>query len=244
MQTNPIDSTTLETFIPAITEMPPKRAAPSTAASQAKKAKTGADPKAPPRSKRWSAVSGSANADAEYRQIASKNPDEFFSFMCTCPPRFAGGNDGDDDSEDEENENEDDDDENENEGAGRSGGCGRPNCKCHKPASEHPDHPWIITKAGYRKLLTMQILVTLRDPDNFSMYTYNDHAAYGAMEVVENMILDFVEGAHSWKEQWIVCEALAQFILREIGPFVMFVLMLSPHYMFYMLTVSLQDRRR
>lgn len=143
--------------------------------------------------------------------------------MCICPPNLSGGGDDDEDDWDEdEDEAEDEDDDEEDKSSG--GGCGRPKCSCHKPINENPDHPWIITKAGYRKMFTMQILVTLRDPDNFSMYTYNDHAGYGVIEVLENFMLDFVDGAHSWKDQWIVCEAMIHFLLHSMSdPFLWFV---------------------
>lgn len=29
------------------------------------------------------------------------------------------------------------------------------------------------------------------------------------MEVLQNLILDFVEAKDNWKEQWVVCEAMA-----------------------------------
>ena len=198
--------------------MPPKRvagAAPATAAGRAKKAKTTATAADPPKSKRWSAVSGSGNADAEFKKIAAKNPDDFFSFMCTCPPTIDGGASVDSDSDEEEEDDEEEEHEEEQNESG--GGCGRPNCKCHKPMSEHPDHPWIITKAGYRKLLTSQILVELRDPDNFNMYTYNDHSGYGVMEVLENLVLDYHEAEGNWKDQWVVCEAMVRFLLHGMS---------------------------
>ncbi|KUI56209.1 hypothetical protein VP1G_03611 [Cytospora mali] len=55
-------------------------------------------------------------------------------------------------------------------------------------------------------------MAPLRCPDVFGMYTYNDHAAYGIIEVIENMFLDYQE-AGSWKDQWVICEGLVLFVL-------------------------------
>ncbi|RAH71294.1 uncharacterized protein BO66DRAFT_410467 [Aspergillus aculeatinus CBS 121060] len=52
-------------------------------------------------------------------------------------------------------------------------------------------------------------MLNLRNPDAFDMYTFNDHAGYGAIEVAQNVLLDFHEAAGNWKEQWAICEALA-----------------------------------
>lgn len=53
-----------------------------------------------------------------------------------------------------------------------------------------------------------------RSPDFFDMYTFNDHEAYGCLEVCQNLLLDWDE-AKTWQEQWIVCEGLALFLLGE-----------------------------
>ncbi|RAK73190.1 uncharacterized protein BO72DRAFT_480449 [Aspergillus fijiensis CBS 313.89] len=60
-----------------------------------------------------------------------------------------------------------------------------------------------------QRLNTYQDMLNLRNPDAFDMYTFNDHAGYGAIEVAQNMLLDFQEAAGNWKEQWAICEALA-----------------------------------
>ncbi|KAK4159952.1 hypothetical protein QBC43DRAFT_120756 [Cladorrhinum sp. PSN259] len=46
------------------------------------------------------------------------------------------------------------------------------------------------------------------------MYTFNDHSAYGALEVLQNVILDFEE-ANGWQEKWAVCEALGCFLKTD-----------------------------
>lgn len=60
----------------------------------------------------------------------------------------------------------------------------------------------------------------VRDPDNFGMYTFNDHLAYGALEVIQNLMLDYEE-ASNWQEQWWVCEALALFLFARGSNYVM-----------------------
>lgn len=90
-------------------------------------------------------------------------------------------------------------------------------CLCKKPAAERPDHPWIMSNAGYRKLRATLIQISLRDPDCFDMYTYNDHSGYGCMEAIENLLLDFDESKYkdNREEQWAICEAAALLFLRN-----------------------------
>lgn len=188
--------------------MPPKRAA-DQAASTAKKSRKSTDAAdasdseaankqqraAVRRNKRWAAVSGSANADTEY-QLAIQNPVKAYSFVCLCQPPFSTG-----DSDDEE--------EDEDEAADKPRCDGGKTCLCDKPAADHPDHKWKLSVAGKAKFFSQRTQCDLRDPDNFHMYTFNDHSAYGVVEVVQNLLLDFEEAAANWKEQWAVCEALA-----------------------------------
>ncbi len=193
--------------------MPPKRAASgsgaSTTSSSSKKAKTSSQTSTqtdePPRSLRWSAVSGSANADADYK-TTWKNPQKFYSYVTICPP--VADEDDEDGELDDEVKDEDDED---SEGSK----CGKKGCICFKPISENPEHPWIISQAGYRKYITQHIHFSLRDPDNFNMYTFNDHAGYGCLEVVQNLFLDYVESAErGWMEQWAVCEGFALWLMN------------------------------
>lgn len=206
--------------------MPPKKRAASSAgtgASASKRAKTPSDE--PPRSKRWSAVSGSANADAGYK-IIWKDPDTWYSFVTICPP-IQDDEDEDDEEEDEDSEEEEREEQDEardqTEKGGRAGPkCGRKGCQCFMPAEEHPDHPWVVSQAGYRKYTTQLIHLELRDPDNFGMYTFNDHAGYGCLEVVQNLFLDYVEAAErGWKEQWAVCEGLGILLLSSASSVMM-----------------------
>ncbi|KAK4119562.1 hypothetical protein N657DRAFT_581472 [Parathielavia appendiculata] len=207
--------------------MPPKRAA-ATGASRAKKSRpsteaggtdgsdtavveAGGPPTSIPRNKRWAAVSGSANADAEYKMKTS-NPLIAYKFVCMCQPPFPNGED-DEDEEDEENE----DAETSDKSAKRPKCDGGETCLCDKPAAEHPDHVWKFSAAGKIKFFTLQTQCMLRYPDMFNMYTFNDHEGYGVLEVIQNLILDFEEAADNYKEQWAVCEALAMFLATDLA---------------------------
>jgi hypothetical protein len=61
----------------------------------------------------------------------------------------------------------------------------------------------------------------VRDPDTLSMYTFNDHARYGVLEVVQNLILDFDEALtkadDNWRPMWAVVEATALFFASGRG---------------------------
>ncbi|KAI0182134.1 hypothetical protein GGR52DRAFT_568336 [Hypoxylon sp. FL1284] len=167
--------------------MPPKRTATGSGASASKRAKATATATNddPPRRKRWSAVSGSANADADY-QTTWKNPDKWYSFVTICSPLR---NEEDDDDEDDEGSEDEDD----------QGGdtCGKQGCLCLKPVEENPEHPWVVSRAGYRKYSTQP---------------------YGGIEVVQNLFLDYVEDAErGWREQWAICEGLGLFLLSPVS---------------------------
>ena len=226
--------------------MPPKRkstGSTSQANKMPKKPKKAATPPAepeyePPRSSRWSAVSASANAEAEYR-LCWKDEEKAYSYITLCLPFYLDSDESDDedddgDSEDgdssdgeEEEEEEDDDDEGDGserpvDGLKRQGPpCGKKQCKCFKPVAANPEHPWVITWAGYKKSMNQFLHNFVRDPDHFSMYIYNDFSAYGSLEVLENLVLDFEEAEKEqrggWREQWAVCEAAAHWLLHRTG---------------------------
>ncbi|EGX50935.1 hypothetical protein AOL_s00054g671 [Orbilia oligospora ATCC 24927] len=127
---------------------------------------------------------------------------------------FSGEDDEDEDEEDEEDEDEDED---EDEGNGNSNPSrrrcdGGRTCICNKPVEEHPDHPWKITFAAKRKFFNQRSHCSLRDPDCFGMHTYNDHAGFGVLEAIENLILDFEEAKDNVDEKWVICETLGYFI--------------------------------
>jgi hypothetical protein len=62
------------------------------------------------------------------------------------------------------------------------------------------------------------------------MYTFNHYAAYGALEVLQNLFLDFEEAAKEkgHREQWAVCEgAVHWLLLSERAGFTQYVLNFS-----------------
>lgn len=210
--------------------MPPKRQSTDASGNASKKSKTAADntdEPVIPRGKRWSKVSASANADDGYRLQISKP--EAYAYLCLCKPLHDRGS-GSEDEWDEEDEDEDE--ENANKVSRevlefsdsvfdiyrtqeKKPACdGGKTCVCLKPAAEHPDQPWVITRAATHKLNTLRIMGSLRDPDGFGMYTYNDHFGYGCVELAQNLILDFEEAKGNWKEQWSVCEGMALFFMK------------------------------
>lgn len=213
--------------------MPPKRARPSSSASSASATPTTAtnipiarvDPDVP-KSKRWSEVSGSGNADYRYR-VLMKNPDVAYSFITICRLPNFHEDDDDEDEDDEMNDADDNDDNGNNSKKQPQQPCdGGDTCICNKPSTEHPDHPFIISRAGNHKYFTARIHLSLRCPDMFDMYVYNDFEAYGVMEVVENLVTDWIEAGRekNWKEQWVVVEAIAMMLAGDsLDPLQMYV---------------------
>lgn len=224
--------------------MPPKRSASGTASSgQAKRGKTASsssgksaaapssltNPVVPKPSTRWSAVSASRNADASFR-LAVQDRDKANAYRCICQPPFLRADydpydEEEDDDDDDDDDDVDDDDEWEDvnedgtEKKKKAKCDGGRSCVCNKLSSEHPEHEWVLTFGGFQKFLTQYTMTDVRDPDNFDMYTYNDHAAYGVLEVLHNLMLDYEEDSSNWQEQWWVCEAIVLFLhSRGEGP--------------------------
>ncbi|OAR02135.1 hypothetical protein LLEC1_07301 [Akanthomyces lecanii] len=206
--------------------VPRKRAAPGeSTASQAKKPKTttaAASKKAAQKAaetealetpltkvpERWSAASVSANIAREHELRLTK-PDEAYAFECFCTPRFERSAARDSEDEDEDGDEDEDKDKQVTNQPKCDGGK---TCLCKKNAVDHPDHPWALSMAGEQLYLSQFILASLRDPDNFSMYTYNDHFGYGLIEMLQNMILDFAASS-DWREQWCIAEAAIMWLL-------------------------------
>lgn len=174
-------------------------------------------------------MSASRNVDAGFR-LAVQDADKANSYICICrPPFIRDGYDPDDDEDDEDDEgDEDEEEEEEEDGANKEdktkqkkAKCdGGKTCFCNKPASEHPEHEWILTLAGHRKFMSQFDMYDVRDPDNFDMYTFNDHLAYGTLEVICNLVLDYEE-ASNWQEQWWACEALVLFLFARGSDYAM-----------------------
>ncbi|KAM3504990.1 hypothetical protein MY10362_003225 [Beauveria mimosiformis] len=180
--------------------------------SRAKKTKTTkAAPKTPLAPlrrvpERWSAVSVSANVARGHQEWLAK-PDEAWVWECSCPPLFERPISSFwDDEEDEEDDGNSEDKE------AKQPECGGETCMCNKKAVDHPDYPWVLTMAGKQLYLSQYALATMRDPDNFDMYTYNDHYGYGLIEMLQNLILDYPESYH-WQESWCIFEAAVMWLL-------------------------------
>ncbi|GAB1211693.1 hypothetical protein ATERTT37_000817 [Aspergillus terreus] len=185
----------------------PKRAS-SDSAGPAKKAKTGSSTK---RNQRWSSVSASANVAAVYKELVEKDPAHAYSYICLCRSIIDDHQDDDEEDDEEDDEDEDSNEQDRPADAGKKVRCDNgKTCLCRKPADEHPGHRWVISKAGWQKYVGARIMCNLREPELFDMYTFNDHAGYGVLEVVQNLLLDYDEMKPSWRDQWAVCEAMVQ----------------------------------
>lgn len=57
-----------------------------------------------------------------------------------------------------------------------------------KPASEHPEWPWVMMWQSWTIRCDWNRFMTYRDPDNFGMYIYNDWFGYGIQELQENLV--------------------------------------------------------
>lgn len=88
--------------------------------------------------------------------------------------------------------------------------CGK-SCLCGKPLDDKPNHQYALTSAGLYKYKLSGTMVDVRDPDGFGMYTFNDHASYGALEVLRNLMVDFDEAfaANDMREMWVNVETIA-----------------------------------
>ncbi|KAH6842378.1 hypothetical protein B0I37DRAFT_196341 [Chaetomium sp. MPI-CAGE-AT-0009] len=202
--------------------MPLKRPAAAASSHRGKRSRSSTEgigiiepPTSPiPRDPRWSpGISGSANVDMEYK-IVTQDPDKAYQFLCICRAPFYNG----EKAEEEEHEGEDEQTERSKapEKARKQAKCDAGDtCLCNKPASDHPDHLWKLSYAGLRKFHAQDLHYQMRCPDYFEMYTFNRHSAYGVLEVLQNLILDFEEASDSYQERWAVCEGLAFFLKTD-----------------------------
>ncbi|KAJ5107688.1 hypothetical protein N7456_004363 [Penicillium angulare] len=165
--------------------MPPKRKS-TESATASKKQKSNAVPDellSIPRNPRWSRVSGSANADMQYK-YQTKNTEDAYSWVGICPHRLQPANAADEEAEE----------------------CSD-TCPCLKTPEEFPDHPWLVTKACFGKSVCYQIMYTLRDPDGFGVSGTYEHESFALLELLQNTLLDFHEAKGNWKEQWVICQS-------------------------------------
>lgn len=174
-----------------------------------------------PESTRWSAVSASRNADHHYKLFVARDPAKAYEFVCMYNPPFAREykDEDDEDEEDEDGEEEGEETGNSNETSTTGNPGPTPlgtKAMDGKPAAEYPTHPYTISRAGRLRLRYIRQMADVRNPAIFGMYTYGDHVAYGALEVVENVLLDYEEAATTdTRERWAICEGLASFLAMD-----------------------------
>jgi hypothetical protein len=56
------------------------------------------------------------------------------------------------------------------------------------PASEHPEHKWVMMWGAWLKADVLSRKAKYCDPDAFGMYLYNDWQGWGMQEIGENMV--------------------------------------------------------
>ncbi|EFY91751.1 hypothetical protein MAC_02341 [Metarhizium acridum CQMa 102] len=156
-------------------------------------------------------------------QIAMQDPRHAYESICICNPLQ-----GRDDEDDDDDDASDEEDEAEDDGGASLGKNDKPTkkacdggktCPCGKSAASLPSHEYTMTRAGLARYRMAENMMDLRNPDAFRMHTFGDHMAYGALEVVQNMLMDFNEAykAKQWREAWSVVEGMALFILVGEG---------------------------
>ncbi|KAK4177160.1 hypothetical protein QBC36DRAFT_289795 [Triangularia setosa] len=190
---------------------------PEPVAAQEPAAIATAKPKPAPKKKaappRWTIPSCSANIAAQYKAFLTDGKEDPFALALMCEAPFSNG-----DSDDEDKEDDDEEEASNKNNKGKNGDDGDKSkcdggnkCYCIQLYDDHPEHPYVMTRAAKSMFVDLRSHCEVRDPNNFGMYTFNDHSAYGALEVLQNLILDFEE-ADDWQEKWAVCEVLGCFL--------------------------------
>lgn len=166
---------------------------------------TPGSPRQVPRPARFSDVSATANTWQHWRHFVEKDLGRAYTFVCLCRlPHHCGFEELD------PLEEVDPEDEDEEERAECDGG---ETCICETPAAEKPGHKWVLSRAGFRLLAYQHVMTAIRSPDGFGMRTFNDHGAFGVMEVVENLLVDLDQFKDGWRDRWAVCEAMGLYFL-------------------------------
>ncbi|KIW70852.1 hypothetical protein PV04_03090 [Phialophora macrospora] len=154
-----------------------------------------------------SPVDASEESSAEGTGAATSVADEF-EYCTLCRPMwdireekratdedYDSEEDEGDEPEDEENPEGESGRHNESEGITPNGQrksiCGQKKCICKLPASENPEHKWLLTKQGYLMVAKLQYEVAIRDQDAIGEHFYSDFNGYGFQEVMENQLLAF-----------------------------------------------------
>ena len=171
-------------------------------------------------SKRWSAISGSGDADTAYK-LATRDPVEAYKFVCMCDPSVQEEYAMEEEQEEEQEEGDKTTARRTKSNKSEPRCDGGKSCLCGKPAADFPDRVWVVSRAGWEKYRTQMKQADLRDPSGLDIYTFNDHFGYGMLEVVQNLLLDFNEAGYrngrGWREQWAVTEALVLFLTLGDG---------------------------
>lgn len=159
---------------------------------------------------RWSAVSGSKNLDVDLYEDIAKNPERMFSFLCVCNPL----------RRQHMYEAEDCDMDTDMNNTSGNGPCDNgESCPCGRDAVNYPDYSYTVTRAGLDRYDYGGDMFGLRDPDTLGVRTFDNHAADGAHQVVQNMMLDFDDAftGRRWMEAWSIVEGLGLFLCLADG---------------------------
>jgi len=102
-------------------------------------------------------------------------------------------------------------------------------CICTRPADQYPDHGLVTTLAARAKYMMVENHALNRNPYHFGMDLGEDHYAFGLLQIVENLLLDFAEAKGNLREQWVVCETMVIFLLSDMAePIAMYVSIFPP----------------
>ncbi|KAH8817125.1 hypothetical protein F5884DRAFT_853552 [Xylogone sp. PMI_703] len=78
------------------------------------------------------------------------------------------------------------------------------------------DEGFPVTKAGLEKFVKINEEMDKRDPDMHAMYIFNDYAGYGAIEVLENLVIEFnkiiFKKDVSPLEKWAIIEGMTLYL--------------------------------
>ncbi|KJZ67972.1 hypothetical protein HIM_12639 [Hirsutella minnesotensis 3608] len=92
-----------------------------------------------------------------------------------------------------------------------------------KLASFHPNHKWVGSIRGYDRARWWMQEMLKRDQDEFSVYMYNDFTAYGKLEVLENIFMQFSKAIRSkttYRDTWAEVEGLVLALDGGLGEFI------------------------
>lgn len=87
----------------------------------------------------------------------------------------------------------------------------------NKLAANHPEWPYTIMAESWRRLCDWTRRSSYCNPQLFNMYIYTDFEAYGILELLENLIIDF-NGAFEEKDinkMWSILATLANWLNHE-----------------------------